>query len=602
MNRLNPNDYNIILNRIPPKLFEFDTVALDTEFFGQDKNRLHRPHGTFASLQATWNCKDIYVITDAGLLPAFFEAIDEAKPVWFNAAYDYVQLRDIMPADDELGVSEWLIDRNDLWDCMVAEQVMYSGYYASFSLAACVRRSLGIFLDKSVREGFGKKETKKSKKKIEEDAGPRIMTDEEIRYSALDVVATLMLHHEQVSKISQTDREILEKIDIPFLWTVIDSRGVMFDSVRWIEIAEEKEGRASPLWDTINKSYNVDGKPLNMRSGAQLKAFLKLNGINVKSTQAKELQKFAGKHPVIDAVLAYKPDHKNSSTYGEGWLDYVESDGRIYPAWKMNGAVTGRSTCNNPPMQTIPVRKEKIYRECFVAGEGNTYLIADYSSQEPRIMAYKSQDEKLIGIFERGDDVYIAVGAEVFGETFDKKDKRRGEMKTLVLGLDYGMTPVGLLRKLKENNPSDEQYTEEYAEWLVNTFFEKFPGVKQYIQDQISQAKKLGYVESIFGRKIYVSPYGRAETQAPNFPIQSSAGDAMKLSSSKIRRIWKKRHGYNPIVLQIHDELVCECEVEYAEELEEVMRKAMVSTAESMHVGVKGAVEIDKGPSWASKH
>lgn len=221
-------------------------------------------------------------------------------------------------------------------------------------------------------------------------------------------------------------------------------------------------------------------------------------------------------------------------------------------------------------------------------------IIADWSSQEPRITAFLSQDEGLIEILNSGKDLYIEVGFRIFGERFGKKDKRRDIMKALVLALTYGMTKWGLADKIGS--------TVEYAQELIDKFFAEFPGVKEYINEQIRLTRKRGYVESANGRKIWISPYDSGiERNAPNYPIQSTAADCMKIAANLFRRKWMSLHGVNPLRMFVHDELVAEVSDELADEAAKILEKIMVEVAETIHTGIRASADVYIGDTWGAK-
>lgn len=221
-------------------------------------------------------------------------------------------------------------------------------------------------------------------------------------------------------------------------------------------------------------------------------------------------------------------------------------------------------------------------------------IIADWSAQEPRITAFLSQDEGLIAILNSGKDIYIEIGYKIFNVRFDKKDKRRDTMKALVLGLAYGLTKWGLSERVG--------CTTDEAQELIDTFFEAFPGIKDYITEQITIARKRGYVESANGRKIWISPYDSGiERNAPNYPIQSTGADCMKIAANLFRKKWMNLHGVNPLRMFVHDEIVAEVPEELADEAATLLEEIMVNVAETVHSGVKAKADVYVGDAWSDK-
>lgn len=581
MNQITKDSIVIHTGELPPETFEWDNVAIDSEFFGQDKTKLHRPHGQFASLAACADGKNVYMVFEERKIDEFIRRLDKSMWYYHNAKYDLTQLRRF--AD--------IPDRKMIWDTQLIEQIRYSGYYDRFSLSDVYRRYTGKYLPKEERGSF-----------TEAVDG---MNDEMIFYAACDVVADWEVGQAQQREISENDTWLWEQIERPFLFTLLDTGGVLIDAEQWSAIAKEKREKSVSIWDEIQAEHGI-----NIRSNDQLAKFLLENGIKLEkktdggkfSVDAKVLKKFKGQHPVIDMVLEYKPMQKGASTYGDSWLEgALEADGRIYTSWNQLGAKTSRMSSDHPNLQNIPVRTDKKYRYCFIAGDGKMFVIGDWSSQEPRNLAYLSQDEKLIEIFRSKKDPYIAVGYEVFDEHFVKKDRRRKEMKRLVLGLSYFMSKYGLRDALDEDIP-EVVHTVEYADELMTKFFKKFPGVKAYINDNQAHAHKHGYVETIWGRKIYISPFDpRLDTEAPNYSIQGSAGESMKVAANRLRKRWMKEFGENPIRLYVHDEMAIEVDEDKAEYAKSMMEEIMVDTAESMHEGIPGEAEIFVGKSWGDK-
>lgn len=559
MKRLTANDISLV-HGLPPVLSKHDMCSFDTEWFEMQKDRLHRPHGRFASMACTIDGHTVYYITDEKLIPEFMERISPALWTGHNLAFDIRQLRmftDILP-------------RKRIWDSMLVEQIRFRGYYDDFGLNDLARRYLGVYLDKSQQRLF-------------EFFGD--LSDEQVVYGALDVAAQWMIAQKQREQIDEQDLWIWQNIERPFMWLLLDIKGIKLDVNKWMKIAAEKGDAASKIWQECYDDYGI-----NIRSPKQLLQFLNEHRIN--STNVATLTANINKHPIIQKVLDYRKPAKGSSTYGASWVDdYVEDDGLVYASWNQMGARSGRMSCSSPNLQNIPVRTDPIYRECFVAEDGEQLIISDWSSQEPRITAFFSQDEKLIAIFRSGDDIYCSVGYHIFGEKFDKKDPRRKDMKALVLGLTYGMTKYGLAEKI---SVPEGKNAIDYAQFLIDTFMQEFPGVKKYIQDKIKQARQFGYVTTIYGRKCWISPYERGlERDACNYGVQGSAADAMKLAAIQI--------GAKYVRMFIHDELVCSAPKQEVNAVVTLINDIMVSVAEQMHPGVPSAVSIGVGSAWSAK-
>ena len=553
---IQPDDIQIHLE-LPPVGFDWDLVALDSEWFNQDVDHLHRPHGKFGCLACTSDGENVYMIFNPNQIQQFFDNIDDTTQVFCNAQYDIRQLRAYAN----------LPDRKKLWDVQLVEQIMFAGKYDKFALNDLARRWCDIYMDKSVRDEFS-------------DAEQTTMTDEQIFYCAVDVIATWQVAKAQMAVIDEDDLGIWNNVEKPFLYTLLSSKGIMFDGVKWMERANRDRALAVELDAAL---------PFNPRSPKQVKEWLLTKKIKTDSTDEKHLAEILEKHPElteIEQTLTARGLSKAAGTYGQGWVDELEEDGRVYPQWRQI-LETGRSSAGGRvAIQTMPHVKE--YRECVVASPGHTLVINDYSAQEPRILAALTQDPTLIKIFKSGKDIYISIGFEVFGEVFDKKDPRRQAMKSIILGVSYGMSASGLAAKL--------EISVEEAEGMLAIFFKKFPLVKKWV-DECNVWKP--YTTSILGRKFWGNQYTNSWSRNyQNFPCQGSAADCTKISASKIVR----RLGYNPLTIYLHDEIVCDVPNEDLERATKIISDTMSEVAEWQVNGMFICpVETFIGQTWAAK-
>lgn len=313
MNRIQPDDIEIHFG-LPPGTFEWDYVSIDSEFFGQNKEMLHRPHGRFACVGCTFNGKDVYMIFDEKQIQKFYERIDKSTHIYHHAQYDIKQLRRF--AD--------IPDRKMIWDTMIVEQIRFNGYYDSFALKDLARRYLGIYMDKSERETFS-----------DEDATE--MTEDQIFYAAVDIVCTYMVGMQQMVEIDEDDSDLWKHVEMPFLWTLLDTGGITLDVDKWTNRYEKDLKLAQELNDKL---------PFNPRSHVQVKEFFKTNyNLTLESTAEKVLLEVAKEYPDIQElqmILDARGAAKSASTYGLSWVDAVEEDGKFYPSWHQIGAKTGR--------------------------------------------------------------------------------------------------------------------------------------------------------------------------------------------------------------------------------------------------------------------
>lgn len=557
MKKINPKKIKIIQD-LPPQTANADRIALDTEFFGMDKKRMHRPHGTFASLACTTDAKTVYIITDEKLIPAFIERIEKGVHIWHNAKFDIGQLRRYASYPE----------RDRIWDTMLIEQEMFSGYYTNFSLKDLARRWLDLYMEKDTREAF-------------EEATE--MTKEMLQYAALDVVVTWQIY--QMQREILDDLSIWKDIDRGALWTVLDMDGMVLDQEAWVKLAQGQRCSA----EKIQANY----PDINLRSPAQVLKQLRKKHRNLKGTGEKLLEKL--NDDFAKDVLIYRKLAKSASTYGENILELIEPNGRIYSDFKINGAATGRFSSARLNLENIP--KDIGHRSCFIAAPGHVLVDADWSSQEPRCAAYLSQDQKMIAIFKANKDIYIEAARMMFGWNLTKKDPRRAErMKPTVLGACYGLTEYGM----------EEQYNipKEEGKELLDTFFNVFDGMARWIDEQQDGRE---YVQTIMGRKYWLNPYSNKSVRnAINSPVQGSAGDGLKIAAHRFNQQINKEFDrftqYVYVVNLIHDEILVECDEEIKDRVMEILREVMISTAEEMHPGIPADVEIGWGMNWAEAH
>jgi DNA polymerase-1 len=403
------------------------------------------------------------------------------------------------------------------------------------------------------------------------------LSDEQMFYACCDVIALHNVYYEQIREMDEESNTIW-KIEREFLWVLLDAPGIRLDVEAWRKQAIHNQ----ELSDKVRSSL-----PFNPRSSVQVLAFFKSKyKLNLDSSDEATLSSLDfEKYPEAKQILDSRHGSTSASKYGLNFLNYVESDGRIYSSAKQIGAETGRESYTNPPIQTIPGEKEK--RRCFIASDGHVMIVADYSAQEPRISAEITQDLNFIETFKQKIDIYIAIGFEVFGERFEKSDERRNFIKALFLAISYGMTAPGLARKLG--------ITEEDAQELLDKFFAKFPDVEDYIKAQ----NRVGEIcSTIYGRKFWLNHYNNQwYRNALNFPIQGSAADCTKLACSRIRKIL----GYNPIVAIVHDEIVFDVPEDDVERAKKVIKTTMIYTAEEMHPSVPSSIELYVGADWSIK-
>ena len=463
----------MIINTIPKVISANTWVAIDTEYFipRSQKHRMHRPVGTFACMQVAVDGQDTYVITNPDLVQPMLDAIKDCVWVMHNGDFDIVHLR-ALP-----GVI--LPPRSKFWDTMYIERIMFNGYYTDFSLADLARRYLGIVLDKDVRSEFA-------------NSDPKPLTPEMLEYAVLDPEITLKVAKEQKKRISDADFKIWTKIDRDAFWAFMDFKGFRVNVRGWEELANFN----------LNKQEEMNAKiPFNPNSHVQVKQFFaKWFKLILKETGEDELLKVynSSKTPedakqIINIILESRGYGKKASTYGlkliENFIEFQDGVEVLIADYDINKAETGRTSCSSPNMQNIPARETKDYRKLFIPRPNHKLIIADYSAQEPRILAYVSKDKKLIQWFKENKDVYVEMAKEIFKKNIKKGDDERSTMKAVILGIDYGMSKYGLAKKLG--------CTADEAEKLIENVMLLLSDVGVWMNRQM---KAKGKVTTPFGR------------------------------------------------------------------------------------------------------
>ncbi|MBP2675480.1 MAG: polymerase, partial [Deltaproteobacteria bacterium] len=349
----------------------------------------------------------------------------------------------------------------------------------------------------------------------------------------------------------------------------------------------------------------------NINSPKQL-AFLlfeKLNLPPVKktktgySTDMDVLEQLKGLHEIPSLVLEYRTLAKIRSTYVDVLPGLVDpGDGRIHSTFHQTQAATGRLSSSDPNLQNIPIRTElgRRIRAGFVADPGNTFVGADYSQVELRLLAHLSGDAELIRRFRGGDDIHTATAAAVFNVSkTEVTEEQRRKAKVINFGILYGMSPFGLSRELGIGGKEAKEYIEQY--------FRRYPGVKDYIEDVKASARKNGYVLTIMGRRRFLKDIGSqnrvlreaAERMAVNTPIQGSAADLIKLAMIRVDREFREKHMEARLILQVHDELIVEAPDREAREAERIVTGAMEGVAK---LSVPLTVSVSRGRNWGEIH
>ena len=316
------------------------------------------------------------------------------------------------------------------------------------------------------------------------------------------------------------------------------------------------------------------------------------------STAADVLDKLAPDHPIVNKILEYRQLTKLKSTYADGLANYISEDGRIHGKFNQTITATGRISSTEPNLQNIPVRMElgRLIRKVFVPEEGYVFLDADYSQIELRILAHCSGDEQLIQAYREAQDIHRMTASQVFHIPFDEvTDLQRRNAKAVNFGIVYGISSFGLSQDLSITRKEAAQYIESY--------FETYPGIKRFLDEQVEHAKENGYVVTLFGRRRPVPELKSSnfmqrnfgERVAMNAPIQGTAADVIKIAMIGVDRELKQRGLRSRLILQVHDELLIETAVEELEEVKGVLKEQMEYAAQ---LKVPLIVDMHTGNSW----
>lgn len=402
--------------------------------------------------------------------------------------------------------------------------------------------------------------------------------------------------------IAHKQEKLLREIELPLarVLAVMECEGFSVDTDALAAYGIELDGRISTLEQEI---YTQAGKPFNINSPKQLGDILFIDlglpsGKKTKtgySTNADVLDSLRGKHPIIEAVLEYRKLAKLKSTYVEGLLKLVAEDGRVRSTFQQTETRTGRISSTEPNLQNIPVRTAEgsRLRAFFKARDGWKLVDADYSQIELRVLADISGDKNMIAAFKNGEDIHTATAAQVFGvPEMMVTPQMRSNAKAVNFGIVYGIGAFSLSQ--------DIGVTVAEAKAYINSYLEKFSGVKKYMDDTIAFAREKGYVKTVFGRRRYLPELSASnkitqafgERVAMNMPIQGTAADIIKIAMVRVFERLCKENMKARLILQVHDELIVEAPEEEAalasiilqEEMEHAIKMKVPLTAET-HAG-----------------
>jgi DNA polymerase-1 len=441
----------------------------------------------------------------------------------------------------------------------------------------------------------------------------QVAVERATEYAAEDADVALRLHHVLFPQIEPQEKlyRVYREIEVPVsrVLYAMERHGVLLDVSLLRELSREFGAK---MMEVEARAHAEAGQPFNLNSPRQIQEILfEKRGLPVlkktpggtPSTDEDVLEQLALDHPLPKLILDYRGLSKLKSTYTDKLPGMINpATGRVHTTYGQAVAVTGRLASNDPNLQNIPIRtaEGRRIREAFIAPPGSTIVSADYSQVELRIMAHISRDASLLAAFASAEDIHRATAAEIFGMApAEVGGEQRRYAKVINFGLIYGMSAFGLARQLGIERGAAQQYMDRY--------FTRYPGVKRYMDETRAQAREKGYVETVFGRRLWLpdiksgAPARRqgAERAAINAPMQGTAADLIKLAMIAVDR-WLAAGGYAAkVIMQVHDELVLEVPDAELAAVRESLPGLMSSVAE---LAVPLVVDVGAGPNWDKAH
>jgi DNA polymerase I len=441
----------------------------------------------------------------------------------------------------------------------------------------------------------------------------QVTVEQATEYAAEDADITLQLHHALYPQVAESSKLefIYQQVEMPSMLVLqsMERNGVLIDSHMLNRQSNEIGLR---LMELEKQAFELAGQPFNLGSPKQLQEILfgrlgikplKKTPSGVPSTDEDVLQELALDYPLPKVLLEYRGLAKLKSTYTDKLPKMInQQTGRVHTSYNQAVAITGRLASSDPNLQNIPVRtaEGRRIREAFVAPTGSHIVSADYSQIELRIMAHLSQDAGMLSAFANNEDIHRATAAEIFGvEKSAVDNEQRRYAKVINFGLIYGMSAFGLAQNLNIERSAAQSYIERY--------FARYPGVRQYMSETRELAKQQGYVETIFGRRLWVPEINSAngnrragaERAAINAPMQGTAADLIKLAMIAVDKWLTEEKLQTKLIMQVHDELVLEVPDAELALVQQQLPLLMQSVAK---LDVPLLAEVGVGNNWESAH
>ena len=554
----------------------------------------------------------------------FSVAFDAKDAYYVPLAHDYAGAPQQLNRDQVLAQIKPILENNAVekighhlkYDAHVLENhgIHLQGWYFDTMLASYVLNSVATrhgmddvarlylsHLTTSYEQIAGKGVKQKTFNQIEiETAAHYAAEDAHVTYRLYEVLSAKLQKHPELVNI-------LHNIEMPVarVLTSMEENGIQLDLKFLDQLGVDF---AQTMQDLENQIVELAGENFNVSSPKQVGEILfdklglkggKKTATGQYSTSESVLEKI--EHPISSLILDYRGLSKLKSTYTDGLLKQANNDThRVHTSYHQALTATGRLSSTDPNLQNIPIRTEigRQIRKAFVAPEGRVLLAADYSQIELRLMAHFSQDDALLDAFNHGQDVHRRTAAEVLGIALeDVTSDQRRQAKAVNFGLLYGMSEFGLIRQLG--------FTREESQNYIKQYFQRYPGIYEYMQRTRQVALEQGFVETILGRRLYTPDIAArnmmvrkaAERAAINAPLQGSAADIIKMAMIEVDKTLPQAQA--KMLLQVHDELVFEVDADAADELAPKLAEVMQSVVE---ISVPLVVEVGKGNNWDEAH
>ena len=438
--------------------------------------------------------------------------------------------------------------------------------------------------------------------------------DKAAEYACQDADFALRIEQHLRTQMDDKQLAMYQELELPVAQVLfaMERNGVFIDSN---ELAQQSAQLGKELWQLENEAFALAGKPFNLNSPKQLQDILfNQTGLPTKgikktaggsySTDESVLEKLADDFPLPKLILQHRSLAKLKSTYTDKLPEMIlPATGRVHTNYAQAVAITGRLASNNPNLQNIPIRTEqgRRVRRAFCAPEGQMMVSADYSQIELRIMAHLSGDPTLQAAFQNNEDVHRRTAAEVFGVPPEHiTAEQRRYAKTINFGLIYGMSSFGLAKALGIDNMS--------AEMFIKRYFARYTGVAEYMERTKEQARSLGYVETLFGRRLYLPDIhgsairrAAAERAAINAPMQGTASDLIKRAMIKVQAALAAEQSSAQLVMQVHDELVLQVPEDELAHIKAQLPQWMSDVGEGV-LAVPLLAEVGAGKNWDDAH